>query len=184
MHRRLLQAKESYFTLVIFICRYIYITSMHKNTIFFFLLVFIIVSAAIYKEITGDTEAFSNFRYALGDYPASQEGPILPNTDFPHTNNKGVSGCTAQMIWRNYPIFEVCSYKQETNNIRYPDNPDNGRCTPADMCGALYNNRKPQSNVVSPLSPVKPKSGHARVNYYTTTTGNMFPFYNKGNILY
>lgn len=162
-------------------------TSMNNKTIYFFLFIFIILTGAVYSAMNPKTrvgEAFSNFRYALGEYPASQDGPILPNSVFPHTNNKGVSGCTPQMIWRNYPISEVGSYKQETNNIRYPRNPDDGRCTPTDMCGSLYKNRAYRSNVVDPMPPAKLQVGRARVNYYNSDTGNMMPYYNKNNILY
>jgi len=123
-------------------------------------------------------ENFDNFKYALGVYPTSEDGAILPNSIFPSTGNKGVSSCTANMIWRNYPIFEVGSYEQSTNNIRYPRNPDEGTCMPADFCGALYKNRAFKSNVVTPLPPV-PEAEGARVNYYHTTTQNMLPYYNE-----
>ena len=163
-------------------------TSMNNKTIYFFRFIFIILTGAVYSTLNPEdnkiNEAFSNFRYALGEYPTSQDGPILPNSMFPHTNNKVASGCTPQMIWRNYPIFEVGSYKQETNNIRYPRNPDDGRCTPADMCGSLYNNRAYHTNVVDPLPPAKLQVGRTRVNYYNSDTGNMMPYYNKNNILY
>ena len=87
------------------------------------------------------------------------------------------------MIWRNYPQFEVGSYAQETNNIRYPRNPDEGTCTPADFCGALYENRPYKSNVVEPLPPVADET-NPRINYYHSETGSFFPFYNNKNILY
>ena len=79
--------------------------------------------------------------------------------------------------------FEVGSYAQETNNIRHPKNPDEGTCTPADFCGALYKNRPATSNVVEPMPPVCKGPG-ARVNYYKATTQNMMPYYNNNNIQY
>jgi hypothetical protein len=67
----------------------------------------------------------------------------------------------------DYPIFSLGSYAQITNNIRYPDNPDDGTCTPASMCGALYHDKNTGNNFVKPLPPVNPNCG-TRVGYFTT----------------
>jgi len=158
-----------------------------KSNIFFFAFIVIILSAAIYNAFNfkGSTkkEGYDNFRYALGEY-GTAHGRILPNTMFPYTNSNSTSTCTPNMIWRNYPEFEVGSYVQETNNIRRPRNPDEGTCTPADFCGALYKNRQTTTNVVKPLPPVNENTPGPRVNYYKSTTQNMLPYYNKGNIQY
>jgi hypothetical protein len=155
--------------------------SIVKNIV---LLLSILLIAVISSRFfnSGLMENFDNFKYALGNYPSSENGAILPDTMFP-TGQRGVSTCTANMIWRNYPIFEVGSYDQETNNIRYPRNPDEGTCMPADFCGALYKNRPYRSNVVKPLPPV-PQAEGARINYYHAKTENMLPYYNEDNILY
>jgi hypothetical protein len=70
-------------------------------------------------------------------------------------------------MWWHYPTFSLGSYKQITNNIRYPNNPDIGRCTPGSMCGALYHEKYLGSNYVTPLPPVNSMSG-TRVGYFTT----------------
>lgn len=103
---------------------------------------------------------------------------------YPSTGHKGVSNYEAYDMWWRYPIFKVGSYKQMTNNIRYPNNPDNGTCMPADVCFALYDNNQEASNIVEPLPPVPncPQSG-ARVGY-TRTDVNMNTFVNEDNILY
>ena len=144
------------------------------------ILLIAVISSRFFNS--GLMENFDNFKYALGEYPSSENGAILPDTMFP-TGQRGVSTCTANMIWRNYPIFEVGSYEQTTNNIRYPRNPDEGTCMPADFCGALYKNRAYRSNVVKPLPPV-PEAEGARINYYHAKTENMLPYYNENNILY
>ena len=156
--------------------------SVVNNSILLFSILFVAVISSFFFNGSTFMENFDNFKYALGEYPSSENGAILPDTMFP-TGGRGVSSCTANMIWRNYPIFEVGSYEQTTNNIRHPINPDEGTCTPADFCGALYKNRAYRSNVVTPLPPV-PEAEGARVNYYHTTTGNMLPYYNENNILY
>ena len=153
-----------------------------RSTIFFIAFIIIIVTAAIYNTYA-TKEGYENFNYVLGEYPASI-GRILPKSMFPYTSANSTSTCTPSMIWRNYPIFEVGSYKQETNNIRKPRNPDQGRCTPADFCGALYNNRNVPNNIVTPLPPVNENTPGPRINYYKADTENMLPYYNKGNILY
>lgn len=140
-----------------------------KSNIFFFVFLFIILTGAIYNVYTTSIkDGFANFKFALGRYPDKQEGRILPRSMFPYTNNEGVSTCTANMIWKNYPEVEVGNYAQETNNIRYPPNPDQGTCTPAEVCGALYKNRQVKSNEVEPLPPVESDYGQIRVNYYNT----------------
>ena len=156
--------------------------SLNKFIFLFGIIIIVAISSLIFNC---NIEGFSNFRYnTLGDYPNSQDGAILPNSMLPSTGRKNVSSCEAQNIWKNYPIFEVGSYEQKTNNIRYPDNPDEGTCTPADFCRALYKNRPYKSNVVKPLPPApEPSIDGARVNYYKSSD-ELMPFYNEGNILY
>jgi hypothetical protein len=79
-----------------------------------------------------------------GVYPVSVDKPILDS--FPLTGRKGISNNNAYNIWWHYPIFEVGSYAQITNNLKYPNNPDEGTCMPASMCGALYKEKQLKSN--------------------------------------
>lgn len=115
-------------------------------------------------------------------YPR-EDNDVLLEGDYPLTGRNGVSNNSAASIWWHYPIFKVGSYAQITNNIKYPNNPDDGQCMPAEFCGAIYK-EKPNmpSNYVEPLPPV-PDSQGARVNYYNTEY-NLLPFKNPGNILY
>jgi hypothetical protein len=115
-------------------------------------------------------------------YPKVQNDVLLQDS-FPITGRNGVSHDEASKIWWHYPIFEVGSYAQVTNNLKYSNNPDTGRCMPADVCGTLYKEYQTQSNYVTPLPPVKPECG-TRINYYTTPT-NFLPFRaDTTNILY
>jgi hypothetical protein len=128
-------------------------------------------------------EGFSTSNKPLGKNISFDKGDALLENDYPLTGRNGVSNNSAATIWWHYPIFEVGSYKQITNNIRYPNNPDDGQCMPAEFCGALYK-EKPHmpSNYAQVLGPV-PNSPNARVNYYNTDD-NLLPFKNEGNILY
>ena len=117
-----------------------------------------------------------------GIYPVSVDKPIL--NSFPLTGNKGVSNKNYQDIWRDYPEFSKSSFEQITNNLRYVDNPDEGTCIRADMCNALYKNRKHKSNKVCPLPPAQQGAG-ARVGYYRSDPNLLFfSIPTNENILY
>jgi hypothetical protein len=119
---------------------------------------------------------------ASGDYPAAQTDVLVQDT-YPITGINGVSDESAEKMWFRYPTFEVGSFKQMTNNIRYPNNPDDGRCTAANFCYALYKDKDMGSNIVTQLPPVDPNSG-TRVGYFATSE-NLLPFRtNVTNILY
>ena len=112
------------------------------------------------SESMKSQEGYSNLTLesSIGEIPASEEDVLVQDT-YPITGRNGISNDGANDIWWHYPIFEVGSYKQITNNVRYPHNPDEGTCMPASMCGALYRNKKIGSNIVLlvelfPLFPV------------------------------
>jgi hypothetical protein len=145
-----------------------------------FLILLIVVSCQPYFS----QEGFSNYYLGSTDgiYPSSQVDVLVQDT-YPITGKNGVSKYGANKMWWHYPIFEVGSYKQITNNLRYPNNPDTGRCMPAELCGTLYKEKQLKSNYIEPLPPVDPKSG-TRVGYFTTNI-NMLPFRTDvPNILY
>jgi hypothetical protein len=72
-------------------------------------------------------------------------------------------------IWWNYPTFRVGSYTQITNNLKYPNNPDDGQCRPAEFCNVLYNDHQIASNISQPLPPAPSvTSDSVRVGYYST----------------
>ena len=159
-----------------------------KNTTF--LIMIIIVSLGLpfllSFQFTNSNmnEGFSNYTLegAMGDFPSATTNVLVQDT-FPITGINGVSDRQASNMWKQYPIFEVGSYDQITNNIRYSRNPDTGRCMPEDMCDALYKNRKNKSNYVKPLPPVNPDCG-TRVGYFSTDE-NLLPFRtDTPNILY
>jgi hypothetical protein len=108
---------------------------------------------------------------------------VLVQDTYPITGKNGVSNDGSNEIWWHYPIFEVGSYDQITNNIRYSNNPDTGKCMPANFCGALYKEKQLKSNYIKPLLPIDPTSG-TRIGYFTTDI-NMLPFRTDvPNILY
>ena len=152
-------------------------------SLFLFLLIVVAVPL-YYKSVFLIPEGFSNYYLGSTDgiYPSSETDVLVQNT-YPITGKNGVSNDGSNKMWWRYPIFEVGSYKQITNNIRYPNNPDTGRCMPANFCGALYKNKFLKSNYIEPLPPVDPTAG-TRVGYFTTDV-NMLPFRtDEPNVLY
>ena len=159
------------------------------------LILFLAVGIPFFYNVNGRSESYTTETYtnlgttALthqevsgGKYPFSQTDVLLQDS-FPITGRSGVSGDQGSKIWWHYPIFQVGSYAQLTNNLKFSNNPDTGRCMPADVCGALYKEYQTQSNYVFPLPPVTPECG-VRINY-AHTDSNFFPFRaDTTNILY
>ena len=104
----------------------------------------------------------------------NQDNLIAP---FPHTGRNSINEHSeGKTIWWHFPILHLSSYKQITNNLKYVNNPDNGRCMPASMCGAFYKEHQDQLNEIQPLPPLNPKCG-LRIGYFQTSNDvNMLPF--------
>jgi hypothetical protein len=87
-------------------------------------------------------------------------------------------------VWKQKQPIKVGSYDQQTNNIEYPINPDNGSCIPSEFCYSFYSNNRitpntQVSNMIIPTDtdnppytpPITPK---VRVGYFSTSTGEFF----------
>lgn len=118
-----------------------------------------------------------------GTFPKSVDQAILD--DYPLIGKNETSNKNYSDIWREYPNFGVGSFKQLTNNLRYHDNPDEGTCVRADLCNALYYNKKDtKSNIITPLHPAEEGEG-ARVGYFRTEPNELyFSIPTNENILY
>jgi hypothetical protein len=150
----------------------------------YFILIILLALILACLSFKKSYEGYSNYILAdaNGDYPSAQT-KVLVQDFYPPIGKNQLSDNTAQDIWRDFPAFGVGSYKQITNNIRYPNNPDEGTCMPASMCGALYHKNQLKSNYVTQLPPVNPDCG-TRVGYYNTYV-NLLPYRtDMANILY
>ena len=158
---------------------------MNKYFYLFIIMVVFLALPMVFKQFNINlTENFSNNNTTLatpGTYPNSIDGRLL--TFYPSTNRNTISNEDSNNMWWHYPTFQVGSYKQITNNIRYPNNPDVGTCMPGSMCGALYKKKQEKSNVIEPLPPVPDCVDSVRINYYRSDP-NMLTFSNYGNIMY
>jgi hypothetical protein len=139
-------------------------------SIFLFVFVFFsLVFSFILNKLNSSNlfkETFSN--YYLAEASGSVKNHMLLENSYPLTGNKEISNNDAYNIWWHYPVFQVGSYTQLTNNIKYPNNPDDGTCMPASMCQTLYKNKQENSNHVYALPPVNSKNNEIRVNYYNS----------------
>ena len=136
--------------------------------IFLLLVIILAIGLPLLFNFSNAFEGFSNYHLdqASGQFPNAQTSVLVQDT-YPAIGKNQISNETSNDMWWHYPIFQLGSYKQITNNIRYPNNPDNGTCMPGSMCGALYKEKKTGDNYVKQLSPVDPASG-TRVGYFTT----------------
>jgi len=170
-----------------------------NNILYLFSILFLVSIFYLFNSST-QTIAKENFEnYTLAETTtnyAKPSSPLMPvnrvptvetnvllQGDYPITGVNGISNNGANDIWKNYPIVEVGSYDQVTNNMKNIANPDEGTCMPASMCGALYKNKSTGSNTITPLPPVNNTCG-TRIGYFTTNQ-NLLPFTTDNqNILY
>jgi len=133
------------------------------------LLLLLIILAIGIPLVFNFSEGFSNYQtsQSMGDYPDTQTQVLVQDT-YPPIGKNEISDNTSNDIWQNNPTVSLGSYDQITNNIRYPQNPDIGECTPASMCNALYNNKYLGSNTIMPLPSVSESNNETRVGYFTT----------------
>jgi hypothetical protein len=139
-----------------------------NQIIFLLLLIILALGLPLIFNFSNVLEGYSNYSLdqATGNFPDTQTKVLVQNT-YPPIGKNQISDNTANDIWWHYPIFKLGSYAQITNNIRYPDSPDEGTCMPASMCGALYYNKKTGDNYIKPLPPVDTDCG-TRVGYFTS----------------
>jgi hypothetical protein len=150
----------------------------------YFILLILLALILAYFNYKKSFEGYSNYilANANGHYPNAQTQVLVQDT-YPAIGQNQISNNTAENIWWHYPIFSLGSYDQITNNIKYPNNPDEGTCMPASMCGALYHDKRIGKNYIHPLPPVNPVCG-TRVGYYSTNV-NLLPYRtDMANILY
>jgi hypothetical protein len=150
-------------------------------------IIFLIVILAVGLYLAPFIRQIEGFKTSIlgsteGTYPISVNRALLD--DYPQIGKNETSNDNYSDIWTNYTVFSLGSFKQITNNLRYHNNPDNGQCIRADFCGALYNNKKTQSNIVNPLPPAEEGLG-ARVGYFRSDPNELyFSIPTNENILY
>ena len=98
-----------------------------------------------------------------GVFPESVSKPLLYG-DYPLQKGVlGLSDLDSRAMSAYYPVFPS-SYLQRTNNVRYWATPNDGTCSPANMCDTLYDNKKIEIHKFPTLIPFSSKQ--TRVNMY------------------
>ena len=146
---------------------------MTFNTKVLFAIVFVLIlSIYCFAKTSLTKESFG-----CGYYPAAVDNVLAP-TKYPRISHNGISNNGSADIWWHYPTFALGNYEQITNNLRYPNNPDEGTCMPASMCGALYHEsaqKNTPSNIVKPLKPLQLTSkSRPRVGYFYSDNSSLF----------
>jgi hypothetical protein len=162
-----------------------------NQILFLFLILVLAIGLPLFFKMSNSLqmfEGFSNYTLdnAFGNFPKSQTTVLVQDT-YPPIGKNQISDETSYDMWWHYPVFKVGSYDQITNNIRFPNNPDVGRCTPGSMCGALYHEKNIGSNYVEPLPPLNPACPGTRVGFFKTDNRviTSLPYKtNISNILY
>ena len=99
-----------------------------------------------------------------GNYPRDTTYTLLyEDYQLKKKNYSQVSSNNYSDNYEYYPIFSSDSSK--INNLRYWTVPDNGKCSTAEFCNVLYENKDiPETKIYPPQPEWSPK----RVNYYET----------------
>ncbi len=125
-------------------------------------LIFIIIERIMRENWGGGENKEEGFLSTI-----AQSNDLLVQDQFPPIGRNQVSNDGASNNWVHNPIFKLGSFEQITNNLKYWKNPDNGLCTPTNMCGALYHDSAHHpSNIVSVLPPVSSAKSGVRVGYF------------------
>lgn len=144
--------------------------SFTKSAFFLFCLIIGGLSAASILYPFQQKDGFSNYNmpFTTGVFPDSQKKVLLQDT-YPTKNKNQISNNNSSDVWKYYPTFQLGSYKQITNNITHPNNPDIGTCSPSSFCGAIYHD-KPNDNEYKEILPMPPVDNNigTRVGYFTT----------------
>lgn len=113
-----------------------------KPAIFLILIIILALGLPLIFNFQNIYENFTNYSLdqAMGNFPDAQTRVLVQDT-YPPIGKNELSNETSNDMWWHYPIFTLGSYDQITNNIRYYNNPDIGRCTPGSFCGALYHEK-------------------------------------------
>ena len=107
-----------------------------------------------------------NGREGFALSPDSVSASAHPLLDYPLKSPGGLSNLSSDDLWSYYPVFDN-GYAQYTNNVRYWTTPNNGKCSPPEFCGTLYEDKPIKTLGIAPVpKPISLKSDVRRVNFY------------------
>ena len=98
------------------------------------------------------------FSISPGKYPCSVDNPLLQDS-YKLLDLPGISTFNSRNSYETYPVFSASS--PQINNIRKWTNPDNGKCSPLDICKGIY-----KDTVQKIKTQLNVPGWNNRVNYY------------------
>jgi hypothetical protein len=136
------------------------ISKLFDKPVQFYVALLLLIIAIFYRPIKKISEGF----LSPGDYPRDSIYPLLyENYQLKKKHYKQVSKNNYSDNYESYPVFSSDSLK--INNVRYWKTPDNGKCSRAEFCDVLYDEKMIPDNK---LNDPQPEWGQERVNYYET----------------
>lgn len=91
-----------------------------------------------------------------GCYPQSVTHPLLFDS-YNLKKNMGLSNLGSKDLFENDSIYTTSNI--EVNNVRYWKVPNNGKCSPANVCGGIYDSNK-----------ILPKNKNLKMQPWNTNT--------------
>ena len=118
---------------------------LYKKQKFILLAILVII---LLRNMRSKRESFVTY----GDYPNSVDLPLL-NGVYPIKKDVKLSQEGRDKLYELYPIHPANS--PDINNVKEWKTPDNGNCSPAELCNAIYDIKPVQANSViqSPTDP-------------------------------
>ena len=132
-------------------------------------LVLIIFNVNIINIIT--LKSFINkepFYSNPGCYPQSVTKPLLFDT-YNLKKDMGLSNLGSEDLFTNDTVYSTTNL--EVNNVRYWKVPNNGKCSPANVCGGIYESNK-----------ILPKNKNIKIQPWTTNTKRVNYFVSDGRV--
>jgi hypothetical protein len=130
------------------------IIKFNKLEVVLFLLFIVVISVLFVKS---NIEGFTSLPLNSGLYNENAE--FFAKKETPSLNAKNIN----DIVQDNGIDRRLARYDQKTNNAKHRTQPDNGSCTPSDVCNTLYKDVPLKQEIAS--SP--PDIFHPnRVNYY------------------
>ena len=97
-----------------------------------------------------------------GGYPCKQDKLLLEGW-YKKKDNANVSDLSMYEQYDMYPVYPAGS--TEINNKRHWEQPENGKCSPPDMCGNVYEKLPvPEEKSADPV----PFGSSSRVNFFNS----------------
>lgn len=121
------------------------------------LMIFLVIGIVVPMFMSTNVEGLTP-----GNYPVSVTKPLLYDS-YNVKKHPGVSMNGNEENYKDFPLYPA--HHLGTNNKRYWETPNNGMCSPPDMCGGIYE----KTAIKTSRDPSPPNWNQVpRVNYYVS----------------